>query len=86
MKDMVELAKSEEGITILPEDLDRYNYLLNFPNGTLDLRTDEFREHRRDDYLTKMTVALHVEGARRPEIDELLESLVVKFGLRDQCD
>ena len=31
---------------------DRDIYLFNCQNGTLDLRTMEFREHRPDDYLT----------------------------------
>ena len=32
---MVDLARSEEGIPILPEDLDRDPWLLNCVNGTL---------------------------------------------------
>ena len=29
-------------------------WLLNAPNGTLDLRTGELRPHRREDYITKL--------------------------------
>jgi putative DNA primase/helicase len=32
-------------------------WLLNTPKGTLDLRTGEIREHRRSDYITKITAA-----------------------------
>jgi phage/plasmid-associated DNA primase len=48
---MVKLAASEEKIEVLPQQLDRDPWLLNCPNGTLDLRTGELREHRREDYI-----------------------------------
>ncbi len=51
---MLDMAKSEPGIPILPEALDLDPWLLNCPNGTLDLRTGELREHRRDDHITKL--------------------------------
>lgn len=54
---MVDLARSEPGISILPEDLDRDPWLLNCPNGTLDLRTGKLRPHRREDLLTQVTAA-----------------------------
>jgi len=38
---------------IVPADLDAQPDLLNCPNGTLELPTLTFREHRRDDLLTK---------------------------------
>jgi putative DNA primase/helicase len=48
---MLELAKSE--LAILPEDFDRDIYILNFRNGTLNLKTMEFWAHRPEDYITK---------------------------------
>ena len=42
---MVELAKSESGIPILPNRLDRDPWLLNVENGTIDLRTGGLRPH-----------------------------------------
>src|SRR5436305_268435 len=51
---MIALAASEEGIPVLPDQLDRDVWLFNCPNGTLDLRTGKLREHRREDLLTKM--------------------------------
>lgn len=50
---MIALAKSEPGIPVLPEDLDKDPCLLNVQNGTLDLRTSELRPHRREDLLTR---------------------------------
>ena len=51
---MAELAKSEPGIPVLPEELDRGPMLLNVANGTLDLRTAELRPPRRGDLLTRL--------------------------------
>ena len=51
---MVDLARSEPGIPVLPAELDRDPWLLNCANGTLDLRTAKLREHSQADYLTKL--------------------------------
>ncbi|MGZ4847104.1 MAG: phage/plasmid primase, P4 family [Halobacteriota archaeon] len=53
---MVRLARSDTGITIRPDELDANPFLLNCPNGTIDFERREFREHRREDMLTKMTM------------------------------
>jgi len=51
---MLRLAASENGIPILPTDLDADNYALNVENGTLDLQTGTLRPHRREDLITKI--------------------------------
>ncbi len=51
---MIALAASEPGIPVLPGALDRDPWLLNVENGTIDLKTGELREHRREDLLTKL--------------------------------
>ncbi len=48
------MATSEQPIPIAVEALDADPYLFNVLNGTIDLRTGELREHRREDYLTKL--------------------------------
>jgi len=53
LKALVESAQSEPGIPVQPEDLDGDRWLLNCPNGTLDLRTGIPRPHRQADLLTK---------------------------------
>ena len=55
LEEMVSLAKSDARVRISPEELDARTELINFPNGTLDLEKREFREHRREDMLSKMT-------------------------------
>jgi putative DNA primase/helicase len=51
---LIDLARSEPGIPILPEHLDQQAYLLNCMNGTLELKTGTLREHRRTDRITKL--------------------------------
>lgn len=46
------LARSE--MPVQPESLDQDSWLLNCPNGTLDLRTGAMRPHSKDDCITKL--------------------------------
>jgi putative DNA primase/helicase len=63
---MIALAESEQPIPISVESLDAEAWLLNCENGTVDLRTGELREHRRENYLTK---CCPVEYPTEPGID-----------------
>src|SRR5215210_3135919 len=45
LKAMVELARTEEGIPVSMDTLDRDPWALNVLNGTLDLRTGDLRPH-----------------------------------------
>ncbi len=49
---MISLAKSE--VPIMPQALDASPWLLNTTNGTVNLRTGELRDHRREDLITKI--------------------------------
>jgi putative DNA primase/helicase len=51
---MLDMAKSEPGIAVLPEQFDRDPWLFNCPNGTVEMKTAKLREHRRGDYITKL--------------------------------
>ena len=64
---MLELAKSERPIS--PDELDVDSWLLNAPNGTVDLRTGKMREHRREDLLMKMAGAEYDADAEAPAWD-----------------
>lgn len=46
-------AATIAGVAIQPDQLDRDPWLLNFRNGTLDLRTGQLREHDPADLLTR---------------------------------
>jgi P4 family phage/plasmid primase-like protien len=54
LRAMVELAKSEPGIPILPDAMESHPMLLNVANGTLDLASGTLRRHRRSDLLTRL--------------------------------
>lgn len=51
---MVALARSFAEVAVTLEQFDADPWLLNVENGTLDLRTGELREHRREDLITKL--------------------------------
>ncbi len=54
INNMLSLAKSEPGVSVLPDSLDRQPSLLNVLNGTLDLQAGKLRRHDRSDLLTKI--------------------------------
>jgi putative DNA primase/helicase len=72
IKHMIDLAKTEPGVYVLPGDLDRHRHLVNLPNGTLNLHTKELYPHRREDLLTKLTRGAYSKGATHPLWDKTL--------------
>jgi putative DNA primase/helicase len=48
------LRTAQSELPIRPSELDRDPYLLNFLNGTVDLRTSELRPHNPADFVTKL--------------------------------
>lgn len=63
---MVKLAESEQGIHILPEDMDRDPFLLNVMNGTVDLRTGQLRPYDREETITKLAPVYFDPEAKCP--------------------
>jgi putative DNA primase/helicase len=52
-KAFVEAASVIKALNITSDDLDPDPWLLNVKNGTIDVTTGEFREHRQEDMITK---------------------------------
>lgn len=50
--------------------------LLNTPDGTIDLRTGEVREHARGDLITKVTGARYDPTATAPRFEKFLETIL----------
>lgn len=73
VKAMLSLAASD--LPILPAQLDSNPWLFNCPNGTLDLRTGELREHRRDDFIMKLCPTKFDPEAASWTWDRFLEGL-----------
>jgi putative DNA primase/helicase len=70
------LLQSDVAVSI--HDFDKDRYLLNTPNGTIDLRTGELREHRREDLLTRSCAVPYDPDTPDPEL--YLQLLRTNFG------
>ena len=77
---MLELAKSE--VPVSPDELDADPWLLNAPNGTVDLRTGELRDHHREDFLTKMAGTEYDPEVGAPKWEAFLERALPSEKLR----
>jgi len=73
---MLEMAQSEPGIPVLPEELDRNKWLLNVENRTIDLKTREVREHKKSDMITKQSPVIYDENANCPRWYHFLETIL----------
>ena len=66
IKSMILLAQSEEGVPIVPSELDKDDWLLNCSNGTIDLKTAEMHEHRQENLITKLVPVKYQPSAECP--------------------
>ena len=76
IKAMIELAKTEPGIPVNPDELDAHDMLFNVLNGTLDLRSGILREHRRKDMLTMLSPTRYDPQAKCPLWDGFLDKFL----------
>ena len=68
----------KDATTVRPMNMREFDdapYLVNTPNGTLDLQTMEFREHSAFDYLTQKTEAVYNPNATSPRWTRFLEEI-----------
>lgn len=83
---MIRWARSEGGIPILPDQMDRDPFLLNVLNGTVDLRTGQLRPHDQADNITKLAPVMFDANAECPTfltfLDRVLPDLEVRRFLR----
>jgi putative DNA primase/helicase len=70
IENMIFLAQSQPPIPILPDEFDRDPYLFNCQNGTIDLRDGKLREHRKEDFLTKISPVEFDPKARAPRWEQ----------------
>lgn len=66
IKNMLESAKNKSGMAVDHEHFDKDRWLFNLRNGTYDLRTGEFREHRDSDFITKYSDVEYLPEAECP--------------------
>lgn len=79
---MLSMAETEEGIPVRVDDLDRDPWLINTPTGTINLRTGELLDHRREDLITKVTSTGYDQAAECPTWLKFLERVLPDTGVR----
>jgi putative DNA primase/helicase len=77
---MLELAKSE--VPVMPAELDGSPHLFNVRNGTIDLRSGEIREHRREDLITRIAPVEYDPAAAAPLWSATLDRVLPSPDLR----
>jgi putative DNA primase/helicase len=75
---MVKLATTEIQVVLAADKIDADPYLLGLENGVVDLRKVEFREARRDDYVTKAAGTAFDARAECPEWEAFLSKIFPK--------
>ncbi len=73
---MINLAKSEQGIPVVPDELDADQWVLNVLNGTIDLKTGVLKAHRREDLITKLAPVQFQPDADCPTWEEFLARIM----------
>lgn len=75
-KNVIDLLKSELGISVDFGEFDKDPFLLNCQNGTLDLRLGELREHRSDNKITRILPWTFDADAPCPRWERFLEEVL----------
>ena len=70
------LLEAQSGLSISPADLDTHPYLLNFTNGTVDLRDGRLYPHDRGQFITKMVRYAYRPAATCPTFLRFLERII----------
>ncbi len=79
---VVSLARCDARTTIDHELLNQNPYFLNFQNGTLDLSTWEFRDHRQTDSITQLANVVYDPQAQCPKWHSFIDLI---FGSDDEA-
>ena len=69
------LFLSQSATPVSPAELDQDPYRLNCRNGTLDLRTGQLGQHRREDFVTKLVPIDYNPDATAPRWFQFLEQV-----------
>ncbi len=73
IKNMIFLARSESVVALDSTDLNSDPWLLNCLNGTVDLKTGNLREHRREDLITNLAPVEYAPEASHPMWDSFID-------------
>ena len=75
IRDMLDLARWMEPVPIDERAFDDDDYLINFINGTVELRGGDLREHRKEDLITKVCPVRYDADARSEVWEGFLDSV-----------
>lgn len=70
------LREAQPHLAIAPEQLDIHGDVLNFLNGTVDLRTGELLRHNPKDFITKVVQFKYVPGAPCPCFIQFIQQIL----------
>lgn len=74
----IRLAASQPDMQADPDDFDRDKYLINFANGTIDLKQKQLREFQREDMMTKICSVVYESSTKAPRwisfLNEIFEN------------
>ena len=73
---MLSKAGDEVGMYAMPDEFDKDKYLLNVLNGTIELKTGTFREHNREDKITKIAPIKYEAGAQCDRFKKFLHEIM----------
>lgn len=76
LKAMIDLAKTEPGVAVVPDDLDVDDWMLNCLNGTINLKTGELKPHLRENHVTKLTPVEFNPTANCPTWHSFLDKIM----------
>jgi putative DNA primase/helicase len=79
---MIRWARSEEGVPVEPEQMDRDPFLLNVLNGTINLRTGQLQPHDRTQSITKLAPVNFEPRAECPTFIRFLERVLPDHEVR----
>jgi putative DNA primase/helicase len=83
IRQSVDLVPVRRSVWAKVDDFDQKHELLNTPNGTVDLRTGELLPHRREDLITRITLAEYDPSATHPLWDQTLELFIPDPAVRE---
>ena len=75
---MISLGRSRDGIPVLADAFDQHSFLLNCPNGTVDLMTGCLGPHVRSHLHTKRTGSEYDPDAQCPTWDRFLRRILAE--------
>jgi len=76
IKAALEIAATLEGMSVSKSKLDQEKKFINFGNGTFELETVNFREHRASDFITKIAQVSYDPAAGAPRFEAFVDEIM----------